>query len=241
MIIARLRKAVRNQDWFAALLEFIIVVAGVAIGFKITDLAEQAQNRSSLIIALEQMETEVDTNIRLSGETVERIDDLFPQIDTLLRAVDACTPPEDGYAGLEATILSLGADFTVGLETERVQRLVDHPGFSPHISEDGQANILAYRGALTEHRDQAATNFELMWGNHIMLHPGLGFRAPDGFESFNLDLESGFATLCADPSFQTRLLSTIAFISAYRLRYDAFSDEAEETRAAIQAELEALR
>jgi len=241
MIIARLRRAVRDQDWFAALLEFIIVISGVVIGFQITAIAQAAQNKNSLVTALEQMATEVETNIRLSDETVERIDTLFPRLDTLLRAIESCTPPEDGFSGLEATILTLGADFTAGLETERVARLVDHPGFSPHISEEAKRNILGYRGALIENRAQSATNFELMWANHVMLHPGLGLRAPDGFDTLGLDLETGFYTLCEDTSFQNRLLSTIAFISAYRLRYDLFSDEGEETAAAIQAELEALR
>ena len=36
MILARITKAIREQNWFAVVLEFIIVIAGVVIGFQIT-------------------------------------------------------------------------------------------------------------------------------------------------------------------------------------------------------------
>ncbi|MEE2525929.1 hypothetical protein V0U79_06090 [Hyphobacterium sp. HN65] len=36
MILARLSKAFREQNWFAVALEFVIVIAGVVIGFQIT-------------------------------------------------------------------------------------------------------------------------------------------------------------------------------------------------------------
>jgi hypothetical protein len=36
MILARLAKAIREQNWFAVALEFIIVIAGVVIGFQVT-------------------------------------------------------------------------------------------------------------------------------------------------------------------------------------------------------------
>ena len=36
MILARLTRAIRQQNWFAVVLEFVIVVAGVVIGFQVT-------------------------------------------------------------------------------------------------------------------------------------------------------------------------------------------------------------
>ncbi len=46
MILARLTRAVREQNWFAVALEFVIVIAGVVIGFQITEWrGEQADRR----------------------------------------------------------------------------------------------------------------------------------------------------------------------------------------------------
>lgn len=46
MILARLTKAVREQNWFAVLLEFVIVISGVVIGFQIAGVGERAASRA---------------------------------------------------------------------------------------------------------------------------------------------------------------------------------------------------
>lgn len=37
MILARISRAIREQNWFAVVLEFIIVISGVVIGFQVTE------------------------------------------------------------------------------------------------------------------------------------------------------------------------------------------------------------
>jgi len=41
MILARLSRAIREQNWFAVVLEFVIVIAGVVIGFQIAGAGER--------------------------------------------------------------------------------------------------------------------------------------------------------------------------------------------------------
>ena len=52
MILANLTHAIRTQNWFAVTLEFIIVIAGVVIGFQVNGWAENraAQAREGLIL-----------------------------------------------------------------------------------------------------------------------------------------------------------------------------------------------
>ncbi|MBI1237001.1 MAG: hypothetical protein GC188_10005 [Alphaproteobacteria bacterium] len=45
MILARLSHAIRQQNWFAVVLEFVIVIAGVVIGFQITAWNERQAER----------------------------------------------------------------------------------------------------------------------------------------------------------------------------------------------------
>lgn len=45
MILARLTRAFREQNWFAVVLEFIIVIAGVVIGFQITEWRGERADR----------------------------------------------------------------------------------------------------------------------------------------------------------------------------------------------------
>jgi hypothetical protein len=53
MILARITHAIRTQNWFAVALEFVIVIAGVVIGFQVTEMrqAHQASLNEAAIIA----------------------------------------------------------------------------------------------------------------------------------------------------------------------------------------------
>ena len=42
MILARISRAIREQNWFAVVLEFVIVIAGVVIGFQFAGASERA-------------------------------------------------------------------------------------------------------------------------------------------------------------------------------------------------------
>ncbi len=47
MILRRLSRAIREQNWFAVILEFVIVVVGVAAGFQLTERYNEAQRASA--------------------------------------------------------------------------------------------------------------------------------------------------------------------------------------------------
>ena len=53
MILARLSHAIRQQNWFAVVLEFVIVIAGVVIGFQVTawNTEQEAAARTDLLTA----------------------------------------------------------------------------------------------------------------------------------------------------------------------------------------------
>ena len=67
MILARLSRAVREQNWFAVALEFVIVIAGVVIGFQIANWnAEQQQQ-----IARDRYLAEIADDLRADIAEIE--------------------------------------------------------------------------------------------------------------------------------------------------------------------------
>jgi len=62
MILARISKAIRTQNWFAVALEFVIVIAGVVIGFQITawngERAERARAETMMARLADDLEAE---------------------------------------------------------------------------------------------------------------------------------------------------------------------------------------
>ncbi|WP_421788089.1 hypothetical protein [Hyphobacterium sp.] len=89
MILARLSRAIREQNWFAVVLEFVIVVAGVLLAFQITawnaDRIEHQRAERSLIDLRDDFAAIDDTASELAAFYQGVIHDL----EILVRAVDA--------------------------------------------------------------------------------------------------------------------------------------------------------
>ena len=63
MILARLSKAFREQNWFAVAVEFIIVIAGVVIGFQITEWRGQQADREAEQIYLARLYRDMEQSV----------------------------------------------------------------------------------------------------------------------------------------------------------------------------------
>ena len=61
MILANLAKAIREQNYYAVFLEFVIVIAGVVIGFQVTSWSEQGTLRSREEAVLAALRQEIET------------------------------------------------------------------------------------------------------------------------------------------------------------------------------------
>ena len=70
MILSRISHAIRTQNWFAVVLEFVIVIAGVVIGFQVTELRAQAQRAEAEHLALERLQAESEAVVTFWAETV---------------------------------------------------------------------------------------------------------------------------------------------------------------------------
>ncbi|MCF8879855.1 hypothetical protein L5876_08525 [Hyphobacterium sp. SN044] len=81
MILSRITKAVREQNWFAVGLEFVIVVAGVMLAFQLTSLSQsrsaRIEERADLLRLLSESEgavNYVDARMASSLESTHMLD-----------------------------------------------------------------------------------------------------------------------------------------------------------------------
>ena len=81
MILARLSAAIRQQNWFAVALEFIIVIAGVVIGFQVTAWNADRQDQRLTAVTLE----------RLENDFVEIVEEETRHVATIGSTIDAMT------------------------------------------------------------------------------------------------------------------------------------------------------
>lgn len=87
MILSRLSRAVREQNWFAVALEFIIVIAGVVIGFQVTEWASARADAERETLMLSRLHGEAETNVRYFSQQVEARRDNDARRDVLIQSL----------------------------------------------------------------------------------------------------------------------------------------------------------
>jgi len=75
MILARLSRAIRKQNWFAVVLEFVIVIAGVVIGFQVTEWASARAEAERRAVALDRLHDEVEDAV----STLQRLVNIYDE------------------------------------------------------------------------------------------------------------------------------------------------------------------
>ncbi len=121
MILARITSAVREQNWFAVILEVLIVLSGVVIGFQITAWNEASQERERERLILQRLTTEfeaIEERSRLTIEALETRAGHAADFVTLLQTADAGL---DDASFRQALQLSIGTPVPNGRSSVYVE------------------------------------------------------------------------------------------------------------------------
>ncbi len=96
MILRRLSKSIRKQDWFAVLIEFVVVVVGIFAGLQANDWAQERQDRRQEQAALERLFLEAESTYLLLNGYVQRTLRMNQMRRNAVQFVDSDAPvPED--------------------------------------------------------------------------------------------------------------------------------------------------
>ena len=107
MILTRLTTAIREQNWFAVAMEFIIVLSGVVIGFQITAWNEARQDAARESLVIERLAADFQV-IASEAETaivgLETRAENATQFIALIQDTDISSHDEAFQQGLAGTI-----------------------------------------------------------------------------------------------------------------------------------------
>lgn len=121
MLLRRITQHVKDQNWFAVALDFLIVVAGILIAMQITNWNETRQDKA----ALKSYLTSMSNNIRSDIAALETLE--TNKIDLIARAqILTWTPPRNGI--IDRTRLSLASE-TIGRLSDFEYFQSDRSGF----------------------------------------------------------------------------------------------------------------
>jgi hypothetical protein len=71
MILRRLAEALRKQDWFTVIVEFLVVVAGIFVGLQVDNWNESRLERKQERVILERLLAEVESSVAYIEHEIE--------------------------------------------------------------------------------------------------------------------------------------------------------------------------
>ncbi|MEE2525932.1 hypothetical protein V0U79_06105 [Hyphobacterium sp. HN65] len=236
MILARISKAVREQNWFAVALEFIIVIAGVVIGFQVTAWNADRTQEARVNQVLVRLESEVRSNLTLAQRQSAMIEEATPYLETVFDAIHQCELPEEGISYVHDVIWSLSGDWIPTYLDTVLQATASDVDLTSRLSPDFQAAMDTYAGHIAEDSEQLQINFDLMWGDIITRHPAFGLIDDPETGEATFGLTIPFTEVCRDAGFQRRYSNTVTFIMGFQRRADNLIEDIGLMLAAMDEE-----
>ena len=83
MLLRSITKHVKDQNWFAVLLDFIIVVVGILIAFQISSMAERRNEIAKFDRQVQALKVEMIENLERYESTLEKVESQLAAITSL--------------------------------------------------------------------------------------------------------------------------------------------------------------
>ena len=113
MLLRRVTEHVRNQNWFAVFIDFLIVVVGVFIGIQVANWNANLKDRAAYKGALERLKVEVEFNINSLEKLYLELEKSIPSVTRGLDYLQTCEDSEVAKGAIQLAINEM--QFTRGM------------------------------------------------------------------------------------------------------------------------------
>ena len=96
MLLRRITKHVKDQNWFAVALDFVIVVVGILIAFQITEWNQGRSNEKLRVQYLERLQTDLNETIKYLSANEDNSEQKIEVVDAFVACLLYTSPsPRD--------------------------------------------------------------------------------------------------------------------------------------------------
>ena len=230
MILARIAEALREQNWLAVALEFVIVIAGVVIGFQITEWRGEQTDRESERIYLTRLYDDMENSVCRVGREANNVREWNARAQRTLDALllnDASVVEDSGFELVASTRVQTGSPFRATLNelvTGGQMNLISNGELRAQIAA-ADAELTSYTGYI-----QILVNAQGTFLNevHSRLRP-----APGNYYRISYD----FDALTQDETFLNSLGHALRITDANMDWLQDMADVANELRLALADEI----
>lgn len=123
MILRSLTKHVRDQNWFAVGLDFIIVVVGVYIGIEVANWNEARQDHEAYLEARDRMIEEAKRNIATTKRSRITIEPIITSVENTIEDLRECRNDQDARERMDVALTYINTTFAARLENSAAEIL----------------------------------------------------------------------------------------------------------------------
>lgn len=245
MLLRRVTKHVKDQNWFAVGIDFVIVVIGVFIGIQVANWNQLQGNKVGLIGSLERLDKEVAHNISRIENVLADYEEAASDLRLGREALSACDASALGQAALERSFFNLTDDVQPNFITVALDQLTRQDQYQNLLSTEFQTDFGIYAGRLKEEHEQLTSHYDNMWRHHVNFHPAINAdfagdadTVLDEYDGWAFKLDVPFEEVCTDASFRGRFINTIGFYESIRQRLTQLKIELVDFQSILAEELE---
>lgn len=242
MLLRRVTENVKAQNWFAVVLDFLIVVTGVFIGLQVANWNDARANRTGVVNSLERLRDAVNVNIASIDDRIARIDENAEVRAQGLQALNACDGSTNAVEALRDAVGSYTSDILPSFISNTTKELARQDRYLDLLSEDFRQALNIYDGSLIDESEQLKINFGLMWDDHVIKHPFVTIETGvDIINDSRFMFSAPMDAVCNDPVFRRQIVMTEIWHQSTKLRLERFKTSSETFLAALDNELNVLQ
>ncbi len=239
MILRRITKHVKDQNWFAVVLDFFIVVAGILIAFQITNWSEAQKEDALERQYLERLRDDIALSAKQARASITSQEEKLASQRTLLEALNTCTLNDETRPDVVDGIFRIGQFGSSSLVRGVIDELQSTGRMGIISNIDLRRELTELLGEQQSHSDVRDYIVERFSPQIAYVDARQVINLPDGenyWPDFNPDWMSfDFPTLCKDPLYLGAVSSahfaTTNTVSGHKQMsalYEAFLHNLEE-------------
>ncbi|MBT8141666.1 MAG: hypothetical protein HKN88_05835 [Gammaproteobacteria bacterium] len=252
MLLRRITQHVRDQNWFAVFLDFLIVVVGILIAFQINAWSDRQADKRALHVALERLYEEIQTNIATIDKYSKRHTDIMTAGQTLLKRV---RDPKLNSVPIELIAKVFVNGFTTDYSTSALTAVLGQQTFQGLQSNELRPLISSLPAEYLDAMEDEQTVIQLVdthWVAYISQHLPVGplwassykgtewesyFMSAKAADDFDAVSVPEFKKLATTLIFQNEIINRAEYERLILIEQQELRDVLEKALALIEAEV----
>lgn len=245
MLLRSLSGHVKDQNWFAVGLDFLIVVFGIFIGFQLNNWNENRKLDDAYAQARVRLVSETEANLAAARQLIEGNEASLPVVRGAIDVLRSCASGSDDLKALEIGLNLIRGTQSLKLRDTALSALTRDDGLLSRQTEAERERLGEFQRALI--RTQETLDFleRLPFDNLIEDHPFVGMgevetlrlsdKDWDKVEYRRLSLVVPVSEACSDPSLVKQFYQWERVADFQVLRARQFAASLEQNLEALGA------